>query len=188
MSVITSVRPGPPRAGRALLVGMSVAVLVGVWGTVREAAGPDPIVEPLTGWAVAAAGRPVPARSGVGGHDLDAELDAVLPWLGAPAAASTAPARERAASSAPAVPIGAVWDRLARCESGGDWSIATGNGYFGGLQFDAATWREHGGLAFAPRADAATREQQIAVARRVRDARGGYGSWPACARRLGLPR
>ncbi|NMH91113.1 DUF4038 domain-containing protein [Pseudonocardia bannensis] len=81
-----------------------------------------------------------------------------------------------------------VWDRLARCESSGDWSINTGNGYYGGLQFDDATWRGYGGTEFAPRADEATREQQIAVATRVRDDRGGYGSWPACSKKLGLPR
>jgi hypothetical protein len=81
-----------------------------------------------------------------------------------------------------------VWDRLARCESSGNWAIDTGNGYFGGLQFDAATWRAYGGIEFAPGAHRATREQQITVATRVRDDRGGYGSWPACATKLGLPR
>jgi hypothetical protein len=81
-----------------------------------------------------------------------------------------------------------VWDRLARCESSGNWAIDTGNGYFGGLQFDAATWRAYGGIEFAPAAHRATREQQIAVATRVRDDRDGYGSWPGCAIKLGLPR
>jgi len=81
-----------------------------------------------------------------------------------------------------------VWDRLARCESSGNWAIDTGNGYYGGLQFDDSTWRAYGGTEFAPRADRATRAQQISVATRVRDDRGGYGSWPACARKLGLPR
>jgi hypothetical protein len=81
-----------------------------------------------------------------------------------------------------------VWDRLARCESSGNWAIDTGNGYFGGLQFDAVTWRAYGGIEFAPAAHRATREQQIAVAARVRDDRDGYGSWPGCAIKLGLPR
>ncbi|MEU6696884.1 transglycosylase family protein [Pseudonocardia sp. NPDC046786] len=81
-----------------------------------------------------------------------------------------------------------TWDRLAQCESSGDWSISTGNGYYGGLQFDRPTWTEFGGTAHAPTADGATREQQIEIATKVRDARGGYGSWPACARKLGLPR
>jgi hypothetical protein len=80
-----------------------------------------------------------------------------------------------------------VWDRLAQCESTGDWAIDTGNGYYGGLQFDVATWRAYGGTEFAHAAHGATREQQITVATRVRDDRGGYGSWPACARKLGLP-
>jgi hypothetical protein len=80
-----------------------------------------------------------------------------------------------------------VWERLAQCESSGDWAIDTGNGYYGGLQFDAGTWRAYGGTEFAPSAHRATREQQITVATRVRDDRGGYGSWPACARKLDLP-
>ncbi|MFC5996721.1 transglycosylase family protein [Pseudonocardia hispaniensis] len=87
----------------------------------------------------------------------------------------------------PPAPDEAVWDRLAQCESSGNWAINTGNGYYGGLQFNDATWRDYGGTAYAPRADQATREQQIAVARKVRDDRGGYGSWPACSRKLGLP-
>ena len=82
----------------------------------------------------------------------------------------------------------ATWDRLAQCESSGDWSINTGNGYYGGLQFDEATWGDYGGTDFAPRADRATREHQIEVAVRVRHDRGGYGSWPAGATKLGLPR
>jgi hypothetical protein len=77
-----------------------------------------------------------------------------------------------------------VWDRLAQCESSGDWAIDTGNGYYGGLQFDAATWRGYGGTEFAPLASGASREQQIEVAARVRDDRGGYGSWPACSRKV----
>ncbi|AEA28675.1 Transglycosylase-like domain protein [Pseudonocardia dioxanivorans CB1190] len=79
-----------------------------------------------------------------------------------------------------------VWDRLAQCESSGRWDIDTGNGYHGGLQFDAATWKAYGGDAYAPSADRATREQQIAVAEKVRDDRGGYSAWPACSTKLGL--
>jgi resuscitation-promoting factor RpfA len=79
----------------------------------------------------------------------------------------------------------ATWDRLAQCESGGNWSINTGNGYFGGLQFHPATWRGHGGGEFASSAHQATREQQITVAERVL-ATQGWGAWPACSRRLGL--
>ncbi|HET7636253.1 MAG TPA: transglycosylase family protein [Candidatus Limnocylindria bacterium] len=79
----------------------------------------------------------------------------------------------------------AVWDQLARCESGGNWAINTGNGYYGGLQFSLSTWQAYGGGAYAPRPDLATREEQIAVAERLRAARG-YSPWPACSRKLGL--
>jgi hypothetical protein len=80
----------------------------------------------------------------------------------------------------------APWDQLARCESGGDWTTATGNGYAGGLQFDAATWKAYGGDQYAPSADQASKDQQIAVAEKVRRDRGGYSAWPACSKRLGL--
>ena len=77
------------------------------------------------------------------------------------------------------------WDRLAQCEAGGNWHINTGNGYYGGLQFSAGTWRAYGGGEFAPFAHQATREQQIAVAERTL-AGQGWGAWPACSARLGL--
>ena len=87
----------------------------------------------------------------------------------------------------PVITDGSVWDRLAQCEAGGNWAINTGNGYYGGLQFDAGTWRAYGGTQYASLPHQATREQQIAIATKVRDDRGGYGAWPACARKLGLP-
>jgi len=78
-----------------------------------------------------------------------------------------------------------VWDDLALCESSGDWSTNTGNGYFGGLQFAQPTWVAYGGLSYASRADAATPEQQIAVAEKVlRD--DGWAAWPDCSRKLRL--
>lgn len=77
------------------------------------------------------------------------------------------------------------WDRLAQCESGGNWAINTGNGYYGGLQFSQSTWQAHGGSEFAATADKATREQQIVVAERVL-ASQGWGAWPACSAKLGL--
>jgi len=78
-----------------------------------------------------------------------------------------------------------TWDDVAECESGGDWAINTGNGYYGGLQFGQPTWDDYGGQEFAPRADLATREQQIAVAERVL-AGQGPGAWPTCSKRAGL--
>jgi resuscitation-promoting factor RpfB len=87
----------------------------------------------------------------------------------------------------PVITDGSMWDRLAQCESGGNWAINSGNGYYGGLQFNKATWNAYGGGQYAAYPHQASREQQIAVATKLRDARGGYGAWPACARRLGLP-
>lgn len=84
-----------------------------------------------------------------------------------------------------AVADGSVWDQIAQCESGGNWSIDTGNGYSGGLQFAPSTWAAYGGTAYAPTAAGATREQQIAVAERVQAAQG-WGAWPACTAQLGL--
>lgn len=77
------------------------------------------------------------------------------------------------------------WDCVADCESGGRWAVNTGNGFYGGLQFWQPTWEEHGGLAFAPRADLATREQQIRVGEEVL-ASQGWDAWPVCAKRYGL--
>ena len=73
----------------------------------------------------------------------------------------------------------AMWDRIAQCESGGNWHINTGNGYYGGLQFSASTWLANGGADFAGRADIASREQQITVANRLY-AKSGLGPW-GCA-------
>jgi LysM repeat protein len=77
---------------------------------------------------------------------------------------------------------GSVWDRLAQCESGGNWSINTGNGYSGGLQFAPGTWRANGGTGSAHNA---SRAEQIRVAERVL-ASQGWGAWPACSSKLGL--
>jgi resuscitation-promoting factor RpfA len=80
---------------------------------------------------------------------------------------------------------GSTWDRLAQCESGGNWSINTGNGFSGGLQFTPSTWRAYGGTAYASSAYKASRSAQIAVAQRVL-ASQGWGAWPACSAKLGL--
>jgi resuscitation-promoting factor RpfA len=77
---------------------------------------------------------------------------------------------------------GSVWDRLAQCESGGNWGTNTGNGFSGGLQFAPGTWRANGGTGSAHNA---SRAEQIRVAERVR-ASQGWGAWPACSSRLGL--
>jgi resuscitation-promoting factor RpfA len=78
------------------------------------------------------------------------------------------------------------WDQVASCESGGNWAINTGNGYHGGLQFSQSTWAAHGGGEYAPSAQNASRDQQIAVAERVL-ASQGRGAWPVCGHGLSGP-
>ncbi len=85
----------------------------------------------------------------------------------------------------PPVSNGATWDALSSCEAGGNWAINTGNGYFGGVQFDQNTWERSGGLRYAARADLATREEQIAIAEVTRS-RQGWGAWPTCSGRIGV--
>lgn len=79
-----------------------------------------------------------------------------------------------------------VWDKLAQCEATGNWSANSGNGYYGGLQFDKQTWSSFGGDQYAAYPHQASREQQIEIATKVRDSRGGYGAWPSCSSKLGL--
>jgi hypothetical protein len=81
-----------------------------------------------------------------------------------------------------AIPNYGVWDRLAQCESGGNWRAATGNGYYGGLQFLPSTWRANGGAGLP---HLASKAEQVRVAQIVQR-RYGWGQWPACSRRLGL--
>ena len=103
----------------------------------------------------------------------------------APTPAPAPMAATRAAS--PATYSGSsVWDDLARCESGGNWAINSGNGYYGGLQFSHPTWHGYGGGEFAEYPHEASREEQIVVAERLRATRG-YQPWPACRAKLGLP-
>ena len=88
------------------------------------------------------------------------------------------------ASGASAASV-STWDKVAQCESGGDWSINTGNGYYGGLQFSASTWRAYGGGAYASSASQASKAAQISVAERVL-ASQGPGAWPVCGPQAGL--
>ena len=85
-------------------------------------------------------------------------------------------------SGTSSTPSGGVWDKLAQCESGGNWSINTGNGYYGGLQFSLSTWRAYGGSGMPHEA---SREEQIAIAKKLQ-ADAGWGAWPACSSKLGL--
>ena len=78
-----------------------------------------------------------------------------------------------------------AWNRLAHCESGGRWHINTGNGYYGGLQISASTWRAYGGGRLAALPSRASKPQQIRIGERIRHGQG-WGAWPACSARLGL--
>lgn len=102
------------------------------------------------------------------------------------AAAAKAAAKPRVTTSAASSSGSGVWDRLAQCETGGNWSHPTVSGGFsGGLMFYSGTWNAMGGGAYAPTAAQASREEQIAVAEKVL-ASSGWGAWPGCSRKLGL--
>lgn len=83
----------------------------------------------------------------------------------------------------PPTTSGGAWDRIAACESGGNWAANTGNGYYGGLQFDHGTWAAYGGTAYANNANGASKAQQISIAEKVKADRGGYGAWPVCGKK-----
>ncbi|GAA3521152.1 LysM peptidoglycan-binding domain-containing protein [Actinocatenispora rupis] len=83
-----------------------------------------------------------------------------------------------------AAAAGTNWDAIAQCESGGNWAINTGNGYYGGLQFSQSTWSGYGGQQYAARADQASRTEQIAIAEKVK-AGQGIGAWPVCGAHAG---
>ena len=90
-------------------------------------------------------------------------------------------------ASASSAQAATVWDRVAACESGGNWSINTGNGYYGGLQFSDRTWDAFGGERYASTANRASKAQQITIAQKVL-ASQGPGAWPTCGARAGLTR
>ena len=123
--------------------------------------------------------RPLPAP--VVTRAVSAERSAAP--TSAPASAPASSSRRSTVTRSASAPAGGgVWDRLAQCESGGNWGINTGNGYSGGLQFAQGTWAANGGSGSAHNA---SRAEQIRVAERVR-ASQGWGAWPACSSRLGL--
>jgi LysM repeat protein len=119
----------------------------------------------------------VPAATDVPAHS---ETEAETETEAAPSAATEpAPSPDTASVSEAG---GGVWDRVAECESGGNWSISTGNGYYGGLQFSQGSWQAAGGSGNPANA---SREEQIRVAENLL-AQQGWGAWPACSSKLGL--
>ena len=91
----------------------------------------------------------------------------------------------QSSAAAPSVSGGSVWDTIAQCESSGNWSMNSGNGFYGGLQFTLQSWQYVGGTQYAAMPHQASRAQQIAAAERLL-AQQGWGAWPACSARAGL--
>lgn len=140
--------------------------------------------EPSRRWTVATAVRDHPvAASPAPTVETFAPTPTTItePAVEAPPAVVVADAPRAVETSAPTE---GRWDQLAQCEAGGNWAINSGNGFYGGLQFAAGTWTSFGGEAFAPRADLATREQQILVAEDVLAVQG-WGAWPGCSAKFG---
>ncbi|MFG2313028.1 transglycosylase family protein [Streptomyces sp. NPDC048566] len=135
--------------------------------------------------ARAAAGAPHgPARYAAVAVAAAAVLSALAPQEAVAAPSPSLPPH-RTAAVAHCLSGGWPWGCIADCESSGRWNINTGNGFYGGLQFWQPTWKDFGGLAYAPRADLATRAEQITVAEKVLAVQG-WGAWPACSKKYGL--
>ncbi|GAA2219911.1 transglycosylase family protein [Streptomyces nogalater] len=114
--------------------------------------------------------------TGKGKHRRPSKAVRAVTLAGVTGAAVAAPLMAAGNASAATA---SQWDAVAQCESGGNWSINTGNGYYGGLQFSASTWAAYGGTQYASTADKASKSQQIAVAEKVL-ASQGKGAWPVC--------
>ncbi|MFE0799777.1 transglycosylase family protein [Streptomyces sp. NPDC058812] len=114
--------------------------------------------------------------SGKGKHRRPSKATRVIAVAGVTGAAVAAPLMAAGNASAATA---SEWDAVAQCESGGNWSINTGNGYYGGLQFSASTWAGYGGTQYAATADQASKAQQIEIAEKVL-AGQGKGAWPVC--------
>ena len=180
---------------------LAVAAPVGL--TTANASGPSPQVISATSASV------LPQRFGdVHAQDAGpAELARVLALATAPKpttppttvapAATVPPAPPTTAAPPPPAPVvqpvatgngyndpsnPAAWDRIAQCESGGNWALNTGNGYYGGIQFSLGSWQSVGGTG---RPDQASRETQIAMGQRLYHSGGGWSHWPGCSRKLG---
>ncbi|WP_406493441.1 LysM peptidoglycan-binding domain-containing protein [Streptomyces sp. NBC_01604] len=114
--------------------------------------------------------------SAKGKHRRPSKATRAIAIAGVTGAAVAAPLMAAGSASAATA---SEWDAVAQCESGGNWSINTGNGYYGGLQFSASTWAAYGGTQYAAQANQASKAQQIAVAEKVL-AGQGKGAWPNC--------
>ncbi|MFB9074598.1 transglycosylase family protein [Citricoccus parietis] len=138
--------------------------------TDREATSTETVREPAERRIAVGTKEPEPTRSAASSSSDSAD--------------SSESSGTSSASQASA-PTSGVWQSLAECESGGNWSINTGNGYYGGLQFSASSWAGAGGTQYAALPHQATPAEQIATAEKLR-ANGGWGHWPHCSAQLGL--
>ncbi|OEJ32290.1 transglycosylase family protein [Streptomyces subrutilus] len=118
--------------------------------------------------------------SGKGKHRRGSKAVRIVTLAGVAGVAVAAPLMAAGTASAATA---SEWDKVAQCESGGNWAINTGNGYYGGLQFSSSTWAGYGGKAYAPQANQASKAQQIAVAEKVLKGQG-KGAWPHCGKGL----
>ncbi|MFD6875178.1 MULTISPECIES: transglycosylase family protein [unclassified Streptomyces] len=118
--------------------------------------------------------------SGKGKHRRGSKAVRIVTLAGVAGVAVAAPLMAAGTASAATV---SEWDKVAQCESGGNWAINTGNGYYGGLQFSASTWAGYGGKAYAATANQASKSQQIAIAEKVLKGQG-KGAWPHCGKGL----
>ncbi|WP_374774318.1 LysM peptidoglycan-binding domain-containing protein [Streptomyces sp. NBC_01310] len=118
--------------------------------------------------------------SGKGKHRRGSKAVRIVTLAGVAGVAVAAPLMAAGTASAATA---SEWDKVAQCESGGNWAINTGNGYYGGLQFSSSTWAGFGGKSYAPQANQASKAQQIAVAEKVLKVQG-KGAWPHCGKGL----
>lgn len=170
--------------------GDSLSKIAGAHGTTytrlydanTEIQNPD-VIHPGQNIRVPAADEAIPSRPLPAATQQTA---VAAPAPAAPKAATAAPRAQAAPKPAPAPAVASagsgVWDQLAKCESGGNWAINTGNGYYGGLQFSLSSWKAVGGSGYPHQA---SRDEQISRAEMLK-ARQGWGAWPACTAKLGL--
>ena len=153
--------------------------------TGRKAAGTETVREPvdrrIAVGTKAPAPKPAPQQARTEAASSSSSSSSAARSSASSSAATRAPSKPSQASA----PASGAWQALAQCESGGNWSINTGNGYYGGLQFSASSWAGAGGTRYAPLPHQATPAEQIATAEVLR-ANGGWGHWPACSAKLGL--
>ncbi|GAA1116775.1 hypothetical protein GCM10009670_01860 [Citricoccus alkalitolerans] len=143
--------------------------------TDREVASTEIVREPVERRIAVGTKEPEPTRSAASSADSSEPSE--------PSDSSETSGTSSASQAS--APTSGVWQSLAECESGGNWSINTGNGYYGGLQFSASSWAGAGGTQYAPLPHQATPAEQIATAEKLR-ANGGWGHWPHCSSQLGL--